>query len=101
LAVGGVVPSGSPESLLARIEGVLIPSGFELKAGSKNEITHRHCHVVQVEKVSAQSLPKTGILPVSAGDFRQFLARVVLSRGLETPFRIRKRLFCGIFATEV
>jgi hypothetical protein len=58
LAVGGVVPSGSPESLLARIEGVLIPSEVELKAGSKNEITYRHCHAVQVEKVCAQSLPK-------------------------------------------
>jgi hypothetical protein len=40
LVVGGVVPSGSPESLLARIEGVLIPSEVELKAGSKNEITY-------------------------------------------------------------
>jgi hypothetical protein len=98
LAVGGVVPSGSPESLLARIEGVLIPSGVELKAGSKNEITHRHCHVLQVEKVSAQSLPKTGILPVSAGDFRQFLARVVLSRGLETPFRMQESAYFAGFS---
>jgi hypothetical protein len=31
LAVGDVVPSGSPESLLARIEGVLIPSEVELQ----------------------------------------------------------------------
>ena len=32
------VASGAPESLLARVEGILIPRGVELKAGSKNEM---------------------------------------------------------------
>jgi hypothetical protein len=37
------------------------------------------------KKVSAQSLRKTGILPVWAGDFQQFLAIVALFQSLETP----------------
>jgi hypothetical protein len=39
------------------------------------------------KKVFAESLPKMGILPTSAGDFRQFLAIVVHFRSLETTFR--------------
>jgi hypothetical protein len=39
---------------------------------------------VQIEKVSAESLPKTGIFPIGAGDFRQILALVALFWSLET-----------------
>jgi hypothetical protein len=42
------------------------------------------CHSVLIEKVSAESLPKTGIFPISAGDFRQILPLIALFRSLET-----------------
>ena len=44
----------------------------------------RPSHAVQIKKVSAASLQKTGIFPIRAGDFRHFLAEVAGFWSLET-----------------
>src|SRR5712675_2855332 len=49
--------------------------------------TEAHCHLyrpVGSKFVSAESLHKTGVSAVLAGDFREILARVVVFRSLET-----------------
>jgi hypothetical protein len=56
-------------------------------ADGRNEIVAPHCkpyHAVPIEKVSAQSLPKTGVFRDRAGDFREILVQVAAFRRLET-----------------
>jgi hypothetical protein len=49
------------------------------------------------KRVSSQSLPKTGILPVSAGDFRQILALVALFLNPEISRKAQESLYFAGF----
>jgi hypothetical protein len=47
-------------------------------------------HLIIAEIVSAESLPKTGVSAVLAGDFREILARVVIFGRIETGRKCAK-----------
>jgi hypothetical protein len=64
-------------------EGHRLPSELE-NSEAMSKIACRHYHTVPVEKVSAQSLSKTGVFRVWAGDFREILIEVADFRRLET-----------------
>ena len=61
----------------------------------RNSAARFHCQPyrsVGSKFVSAESLPKTGVFTVLAGDFRKILARVAIFRSLETNRKCTKSL---------
>ena len=85
------VPGRAMDILIALAERAgEVVSKDELLASAWPGCVCRLRQSVQVEKVSAESLPKAGIFPIGAGDFRQILALVALFWSLETSRRTQE-----------
>ena len=57
---------------------------YPIHRRSCGEIREFALQAVQIEPVSDRSLPKTGVLQMSAGDYRIFRSENAVSRSLET-----------------
>jgi hypothetical protein len=68
-----------------------------LIAGERPENTATSIAQCRSQKVSARSLPKTGILREGRGDFPLFLAQVAILNGVETRRIMQESLYFAGF----